>query len=87
MRRGLYLSVDVAEQCCLRRCPGGESGCGPVDQLGLEGRPQVLGEGIVEAVADASGGRGDAGVEEALGAPDPGVLAALVGIKPNSYLG
>jgi len=36
-------SVDIAEQRRLRFCSDGENDCGPVDQLDLEGRPQVLG--------------------------------------------
>ena len=55
-------AVDVAEQRRLRLCPGGESSCGPIDQLNLDGRPQVLGEGIVERIAYPSGGGRDAGV-------------------------
>ena len=67
-------SVDVAEQRRLRLGAGRESGCGPVDQLDLDGRPQVLGEGVVERIPDTAGGRGDAGVEQPLGKPDRGVL-------------
>ena len=66
----LTVCVDVAEQRRLRLCSCGESGCGPVDQLNFDGRPQVLRQGIVEAVTDAAGRWGDAGVEQALGEPD-----------------
>jgi hypothetical protein len=55
-----------------------------MDQLDLEGRPQVFGEGIVEAISDAAGGRRDAGVDESFGEPYRGVLTPPVGIKPNS---
>ena len=34
---GVVPSVDVAEQRRLRLCSCGESGCGPVDQLNLDG--------------------------------------------------
>jgi hypothetical protein len=54
-----------------------------MDQLDLEGRPQVFGEGIVEAIPDAAGGRRDAGVEESLGEPHRGVLTPLVTVKPD----
>ena len=75
-------AVDVAKQRRLRLYSCGESGCGPIDQLELDGRPQVFGEGVVEAVPDAPGRRGDAGIDQALGEPDRGVLAALISVKP-----
>ena len=81
---GVVPSVDVAEQRALRIRSGRKSGCGPMDQLDLEGRPQVFGEGIVEAIADAAGGRRDAGVDESLGESHRGVLTPLVAVKPNS---
>jgi hypothetical protein len=62
-------AVDVAEQRRLRLCSGGESGCGPIDHLDLDGRPQVLRQGIVERIAHAPGRRGDAGVEQPLSEP------------------
>ena len=70
-------SVDVAEQRRLGLGSGRESGCGPVDQFDLEGRPQVLRQRVVEAVADAAGGGRDAGIDEALGEPNRCVLAPL----------
>jgi hypothetical protein len=60
---GVVPSVDVAEQRRLRFCSGGESGCGPVDQLDLNGRPQVIREGVIERIPDTPGGRGDTDVE------------------------
>ena len=51
-----------------------------MDQFDLEGRPQVFGEGIVEAIPDAAGGRRDAGVDESLGEPHRGVLTGLVAV-------
>ena len=70
-------SVDVAEQRRLGVGSGRESCFGPVDQFDLEGRPQVLRQRVVEAVADAAGGGRDAGIDEALGEPNRCVLAPL----------
>jgi hypothetical protein len=62
-------SVDVAEQRRLGLGSGHESGCVPVDELDLDGRPQILGQRVVERIPDAPGRWCDAGVEEALGEP------------------
>jgi len=76
-------AVDIAEQRRLRVGSGRESVCGPVDQLDLQGRPQVLGEGIVEAIPDTTGRWRDAGVDQSLGEPYRRILAAFVGVKPD----
>jgi len=75
---GVVPAVDVAEQRRLGLRSGAESRCGPVDQLDFDGRPQVFGQGVVERIPDAPGGRGDADGEQPLGEPQRRVLAALV---------
>jgi len=66
-------AVDVAQQGGLGLGAGGEVGAGPVQQLGLDGRPQVFGQRVIDAVPDAAGGRGDARIVQALGEPQSGV--------------
>jgi len=68
------LAVDVAQQGDLGLGAGGELGAGPVQQLDLDGRPQVLRQRVIEAVPDAAGGRGDARIVQALGEPQRRVL-------------
>jgi hypothetical protein len=43
---GVVPAVDVAQQGRLGFGPGGERGAGPVQQLGLDGRPQILRQGV-----------------------------------------
>ena len=70
-------SVDVAEQRRLRLDSRRESGCGPVDQLDLDGRPQVLGEGVVEANPRRPRSRAGCRRRQPLGKPDRGVLGGF----------
>jgi hypothetical protein len=44
---GVVPAVDVAQQGCPGRGAGGELGAGPVQQLDLDRRPQVLRERVV----------------------------------------
>src|SRR4051795_8017120 len=81
-------AVDVG-QGVLGLSAGGERGARPVHELDLDGGPQVLGQGVVEAVAGAAGRGCDPGVDEALGEPQRGVLGALVAVKdqlPGAHL-
>src|SRR6266516_810814 len=77
--------VDVAEQCQLGLLTGTEAGA--VDQLDLQGGEEVLGQRVVIAVADRAHRGAHAGVVEALGEPDGGVLAAAVGVVDEPGLG
>jgi len=73
--------VDVANQGVLGLGAGRERRARPVHELDLEGGPQVLRERVVEAVPDRPGGWGRAGVDEAPGEPQRGVLRALVAVE------
>jgi hypothetical protein len=64
----------MAEDRRLGLGAAGEGGAGRVQQLDLDRRPQVLGERVVETVPDAACGGRDAGVGQASGEPDGGVL-------------
>lgn len=50
-------AFDVAQQRRSGGCTGGELCAGQVEQLGLDSRPQVLHQGVVEAFPDAASGR------------------------------
>ena len=48
---GVVPAVDVAEDRRVGLGASGESVAGPVDQLGFDGRPQVLGKRVVVALS------------------------------------
>jgi hypothetical protein len=52
----------------------------PIDQLGFQGAEERFGHSVIKAVTDRSGGGGNAGIGEALGGPQRGVLGTLVAL-------
>ena len=56
----------------------GASGSAPVNDVRLEEADHRFGEGVVVAIADAADRGLDAGLGEALGVADAGVLAAAI---------
>src|SRR5215212_1868898 len=74
MRAGLYqpsIEAKIASSASCRLVQV------PVDQLGFQAAEERFGHGVVVAVADRSGGGCRAGVGEALGEPQRGVLTGL----------
>jgi hypothetical protein len=76
MRAGLYqpsIEAKIASSASCRLVQV------PVDQLGFQAAEERFGHGVVVAVADRSGGGCRAGVGEALGEPQRGVLLRFKG--------
>ena len=83
MRR-VVPAVDVADEGVLGLGAGGERRVGPVHQFDLDRRPQVLGQGVVEAVAGAAGRGRHPGIDEALDFP-AGLVLRVLDIATSTY--
>src|SRR4029450_9467638 len=81
---GVVPAVDVAEQVQLGLVAGAVAGA--VDPLDLEGGEEVLGQGVVEAVADRAHGGLDPRVVKPLGEADGGVLRRFKGSSQHRLL-
>jgi len=79
---GAVVPADVLHDRTAGPGPGGPGA--DICQLAFERGEERLGEGVVPALASAPEGQGDLAVTGQGGELGRGVLAAAVGVKPNS---